>query len=475
MSNYFFLNYQEKSVNFASPKIWTLLQIAILVLPIIPALGTILIFITTIWTGIKYTKIACQSILNKLLAILTLWLIFTAFLAPYPSEAFLGLANYLPFFLAFSSIHLLFNNPSQLRQIAWLIVISSFFVVILGLGQLFLNWHIPYILGWELVTGGEPKGRMSSVFIYANFLAIYLQIVFIFALGLIIEFYQNLRNKKPVFKTLFDPNFPFLFTQRIKNNSNNSVPPYQNVSEQLIFKLNSYQNQVFVFLILTLILTSIGLILTSSRNSWLISFIAVIAFLLYLGWHKIILALGTMILTIIWSAIGPDPVKIGLRKIIPISIWGRLSDEIYPDRTVESLRITQWKFTIELIKEHPLTGWGLRNFTPLYEEKWGLWLGHPHNLFLMFTAETGFIGMILLGSFVGLILYKNILLLKELSIKHQDHLIIFTYLIAFGSCILFNLFDVSLFDLRVNILTWILLFALGGITKFFKSKVGFFS
>ena len=177
-----------------------------------------------------------------------------------------------------------------------------------------------------------------------------------------------------------------------------------------------------------------------------------------------------MILTIIWSAIGADPVKTWLRQIIPMSIWGRLSDEIYPDRTVESLRITQWKFTIELIKKHPLTGWGLRNFTPLYEEKWNLWLGHPHNLFLMFTAETGFIGMILLGSFVGLILSKNMLLLKQLSIKHQDHLIIFTYIIAFGSCILFNCFDVSLFDLRVNILTWILLFALGGITKFLKLK-----
>ncbi len=470
MSNYSFFDYQEKSVNFASPKIWTLLQIAIFVLPIIPALGTILIFIVTISTWIKYSKIACQSILNKLLGILTLWLIFTAFLAPYPGEAFLGLANYLPFFLAFSSIHLLFNNPSQLRQIAWLIVISSFLVVILGLGQLFLNWHIPYILGWDLVTGGVPKGRMNSVFIYANFLAIYLQIVLILGLGLGLEFYQNLREKKPVFKSLFDPHFPFLFTERIKNKSNNTVSPNQNVSEQLIFKLNSYQNQVFGFLILTLILDSIGLILTSSRNSWLISFIAVICFLFNRGWHKIILALSTMILTIIWSAIGADPVKTWLRQIIPMSIWGRLSDEIYPDRTVESLRITQWKFTIELIKKHPLTGWGLRNFTPLYEEKWNLWLGHPHNLFLMFTAETGFIGMILLGSFVGLILSKNMLLLKQLSIKHQDHLIIFTYIIAFGSCILFNCFDVSLFDLRVNILTWILLFALGGITKFLKLK-----
>ena len=163
------------------------------------------------------------------------------------------------------------------------------------------------------------------------------------------------------------------------------------------------------------------------------------------------------------SAIGDDPVQTWLRKIIPMYIWGRLSDEMYPDRPVEMLRITQWKFTINLIQEHPFTGWGLRNFTPLYEQTSNLWLVHPHNFYLMFTAETGIIGIALLGIFIGIIIYQNLLLLKQLTSKPQDYLIIFTYLIAFASFMLFNCFDVILFDLRVNVLTWILLFALGGL------------
>jgi O-antigen ligase len=116
---------------------------------------------------------------------------------------------------------------------------------------------------------------------------------------------------------------------------------------------------------------------------------------------------------------------------------------------------------------------GITQFYPLYENQWNIWLGHPHNLFLMFTAETGVIGIIFLSSFVGWIMVKNIILLKQLSRKNvaslfpEDRLILFTYLIAFGSCILFNCFDVSLFDLRVNIFTWLLLFALGGIIKVF--------
>jgi len=434
--------FAQKSIKFPPPKIWILFQVGVLIFPIIPSFGGVLIFITIILRWIKYNKINQKSLLNKILAVLSIWLIITSCFATYAQEAFLGLANYLPFFFAFSSLYLLFNHPSQLRQIAWLMVIPSFFVVILGLGQLFLNWHIPYLLDWELVTGGVPKGRMSSVFLYANFLAIYLQITFILALGLWVEIYQNLIQKKSLFSNLNHPNYPFIFPEKFNN---------------------FYQNQIFIFLNVTLILDIIGLILTSSRNSWLISFIAVICFLFDRGLYQIILGLISMILTIIWSAIGADPVKTWLRKIIPMYIWGRLSDEMYPDRPVEMLRITQWKFTINLIQEHPFTGWGLRNFTPLYEQTSNLWLGHPHNFYLMFTAETGIIGITLLGIFIGIIIYQNLLLLKQLTSKHQDYLIIFTYLIAFASCMLFNCFDVSLFDLRVNVLTWILLFALGGL------------
>ena len=444
---------------YSSPKIWILWQIGVLILPIIPSLGTILIVLIAIINWIKYKKLLCKQPLNLLLGILSLWLIFTAFLAPYPSEAFLGLANYLPLFFGFSSIHIIFSTLTQLRQIAWLIVIPSFLVVILGLGQLFLGWYIPPILGWELVTGGEPTGRMSSVFIYANFLAIYLQIVLILALGLWLEIYIHFKEKKFIFKSIEDFNFPFILLviiQKIK------------LTKNFIWDFNKDESKIFIFLSIGILLDSIGLILTSSRNSWIVLFLGIIAFLLYLGWNKFILALGIMISAILWSSFGSDPLKTWLRKIIPIYIWSRLSDEMYPNRPIETLRTTQWNFAWNLIKESPITGSGLRNFTPLYETKWNLWLGHPHNLFLMFTAETGFVGMILLSSFVGWIIIQSVLLLKRFSA--QSNIILFSYIVAFSSCILFNCLDVSIFDLRVNILSWILIFTLGGITSFYNSS-----
>jgi hypothetical protein len=52
---------------------------------------------------------------------------------------------------------------------------------------------------------------------------------------------------------------------------------------------------------------------------------------------------------------------------------------------------------------------------------------------------------------------------KDKSQWHQDKLIIFSYLLAFAGCTLFNMFDVTLFDLRVNTLGWLILSAICGV------------
>jgi hypothetical protein len=44
-----------------------------------------------------------------------------------------------------------------------------------------------------------------------------------------------------------------------------------------------------------------------------------------------------------------------------------------------------------------------------------------------------------------------------------DRLIFFSYLLAFAACTLFNTVDVTLFDFRVNTISWLLLAAICGI------------
>ena len=349
-------------------------------------------------------------------------------LADRPVESLLGLANLLPFFCLFAALSILLQQPSQLRRLAWLFVLQSLPIIILGLGQMYANWSIPNILGWRLIPQGVPPGRMSSLFIYANFLAIYLLLILNLGLGLWITAYQSWCLQK-----------------------------------------NKQQGWILGFLTLILISSAIALILTSSRNAWGIAVFNAIAFALYLGWRWLVYAMVAAATAIGWASFGASFGQQWLRKIVPAYFWLRLADESYI-RPVETLRITQWQFCLDLIRQRPLTGWGLRNFTPLYEGKMNVWFGHPHNLFLMLTAETGIVGLLLLSTIVGWVMIKSILSIGldrySSSSLSGDRSILFTYIMAFTSCILFNLLDVTIFDLRINTMGWILFSAITGMVLY---------
>ena len=396
-----------------------------LILPIIPLVGEIGLVIVLVNIWFKQYHQIIKNPLNWGLGIFALWLIVISALADKPIESWLGLANFLPFFLLFAAVSRLIRQPSQLRRLAWLFVIPSLPIIILGFGQMYGNWSIPNLLGWELIPQGIPPGRMSSVFNNCNFLAIYLVLIFNWGLGLWIATYQSWR---------LEP-----------------------------------KKQGWSLLLLTLILIgSLSTIaLTSSRNAWGITFLSLISFALYLGWRWLVYAALTATTAVGWASFGSLWGQEWLRKIVPAFFWARLSDEMYI-RPVETLRITQWRFCLDLIQQRPFTGWGLRNFTPLYQEKMNVWLGHPHNLSLMLTAETGIFGMLLLAVIVGWVMVKAVLLVsfsngaksEKLSI---DRLILFTYIMAFTSCILFNLLDVTIFELRINTIGWLVFSAITGI------------
>ena len=369
----------------------------------------------------NYQKIAA-SFLNRTWIILAGLLMLSSIWTEYPQSAWLGLANFLPYFGLFMSFRYLITKSIQLQQLSWLLILPSLPIVILGLGQLFLAWDTPVwletVLGWDLVPLGVPAGRMSSVFIYTNFLAIYLAIAFSLTVGL---WWLTWGQKSTRFKT-----------------------------------------QSLCFLTLILVADISGLILTSSRNAWGLAIFGLMAYALYFGWQWLVWGVIGAATAILWASFVPNLGGIQLRQIVPAFIWQRLSDQLY-ERPVETLRITQWQFCWDLIKQRPLLGWGLRNFTPLYETKMNIWLGHPHNLFLMFGAEAGIFALLLLMIIVATIMFKAFRLSLTRS-NYEFNLILFSYLIAFTSCILFNLTDVTIFDLRVNTLTWILL-AISGVTN----------
>ena len=407
----------------AIDRTWLCFSLSVLVFPLFPAGGALGLVIVLLRVWQANFKRIINSSLNRGLAILTVLTVVSSALAHQSASAGLGLANFVPFFALFAALRCLIKHPVRLTQLSWLLILPSLPVVILGLGQLFINWDTPElvesVLGWQLVPLGIPPGRISSVFIHANFLGIYLAIALCLTFGLWLDWHIKDKLKR---------------------------------------------KSIYTLVLLTIILFADlgGLVLTSSRNAWGLVIISFMAYAVYLGWYWLVGGVTAAATVILWASFVPDLGGKQLRTVVPTFIWARLSDRMYPDRPIETLRITQWQFCWDLIQERPFWGWGLRNFTPLYEAKSSFWFGHPHNLFLMLGAETGIIAVLLLLAIVGSIMIcATRLLLNE----GQPKLILFSYMLAFTCCIIFNLTDVSIFDLRMNTIGWILLAAISGVAN----------
>ncbi|MDJ0616714.1 MAG: O-antigen ligase family protein [Calothrix sp. MO_192.B10] len=457
---------------------WHCIQLGLLILPLLPSVGAIFIGVALIFTWLQNYHTIIRHPLNWGFVLLSLLLIISASFAFDKTEAFLGLFNFLPFFLAFAGFSSLIQKPCQLRRISWILVITSVPVVVMGWGQLFWGWTTPplweSIFGWTIAPGGNPPGRMASVFMYANTLAVYLVIVFVLGLGLWLQGYQQLRTK---LLTPLQGNYKgqmksegrgkreegFMFVRGLEDSQTPSV-----VNDgACIHKAEAFGHSYplgFLFLGAIAIANFTALILTNSRNAWAIGAIACLVYSIYQGWRILVAGVAGVVATIAVAAFAPSPIAEVFRKFVPAFFWARLNDQMYPDRPLALMRTTQWHFAWDLTWQRPWTGWGLRNFTQLYQDQMDIWLGHPHNLFLMLSSETGLPATIL---FCGLFAWIAIASIKRLRnqeiLKVQDRVILFSYILLLGCLVLLNTFDVSIFDFRMNVLSWVLLSGLAGV------------
>jgi O-antigen ligase len=401
---------------------WNIYLLNLLIFPFLPTWGGIGISLALLATLKQDFKLLITNKFYRIVGVFLLWIILVSFFAYKPLDTWLAVANLAAHLLSFVGFSLLIQTPQQLKKIAQILLLGSIPVVILGLGQMWLGWTTPESLiplfGWQLLPTGNPPGRMASTFMYANILAGYLIMIFSLGLGLFLHYLKG---------------------------------------------ENKYIKYILAFL---LILIAIAMILTNSRNAWGIMIFSIFVWAIYQQWWIIVGGVTTIFTMIMTAAFAPNSIAEIFRVIVPRFIWARLNDQMFPDRPNETLRATQWQFATQMTIEKPFTGWGLRSFSALYEQKTGFWLGHPHNLYLMLTAETGIISTLFLFAIVGFILGKAILLMLKLT--GEEKLIIFSYLITFVGCMLFNTVDVTWFDFRVNTLSWMILGALLGVINNYK-------
>jgi O-antigen ligase len=357
---------------------------------------------------------------------LSLWMIFTTIIAFNPAVAAGGLANFLPYFLVAATTSYIIRTPTQFIHFLWLLVLSSVMVSGFGLLQAVLDRPdliFPKVIfdSYPIPMGFSPDRRIQSFFGHFNETAAYLLMI------LPIAFHFALGKVKSISK-----------------------------SQQVIAAL-------------ALALGTCVLILTSSRNAWGIAILGAVALAFYYRQWKFVAGFGIVMIIIAWGVFGQ---KFGLggevvRSLLPEGFVNRLASSIDPqlgDYASTAGRLNVWQFALSLISQHPLQGWGLRNF-PLVAQSFGhdlRGLPHEHNLYLAIAVGSGIPALL---GFVGIIGWTIWTSLKSAIAKDTEGMMV-VVVISVMLFLMTGWLDLVLYEPRLSMMLWFLLGSMYGL----KSK-----
>jgi putative inorganic carbon (HCO3(-)) transporter len=237
--------------------------------------------------------------------------------------------------------------------------IKRFILFTLGFGFLIgLNGIIQYILGFDLIRQRtinllDPLYRGSSSFRHSNDFGAYLVLIISLTLGLLFSTSRGIRQR--------------------------------------------------ILLVIVLLTTGWCIYATDSRGAWL-SILAAVAILAVLKSRKLIYAL--LILILLSPIYIPDNIKQRCSEMFTVEEGGTVWQ-----------RTKLWSGAVEMIKEHPVVGFGVNTYTknfPDYKPKDYADVIYTHNCYLHMAVEIG-----LIGSLIFLIF----LLRLYLSVWHKCRLL----------------------------------------------------
>jgi O-antigen ligase len=335
-----------------------------------------------------------------------------------PLLAWVGLGNWLPLFWGFWGFQPYVVDPPARRRIGLVIAAGTVPVLVTGLGQLWLGWHGPWqILGgaviWHLKEGGNPTGRLSGLFDYANITAAWLSLSWPLLLAALIACWRNWRERMA------------------------------GSGWRLLVVLGLVVAQVA------------SMVLTDSRNAWGVMLMAVPLVSGPASWIWLLPLLALGLLPVLLATLPGVPALLQdpARALVPQSIWGRLNDlNHHSQRKLASLRITQWSVASGLIAERPWLGWGAAAFSVIYPLRTGRWHGHPHNIGFDLAFSHG---LPVAALVVALVLWLYIRGVRQGMLKG----LVFDRAWWTASFMLAALHatDIPMYDSRINIAGWVLL------------------
>ncbi|QEY32604.1 O-antigen ligase domain-containing protein [Synechococcus sp. RSCCF101] len=398
----------------ASPLGWRCFQIGLLLLPSSALLASAL-FVVALVLGCRGRSPWWRDSCNRVLLVVATLMLLGTLRADRADLAWAGLANWLPFFWGFWGFQPYVAAPPARRRAALWLVAGTVPVILTGLGQMWAGWRGPWqLLGgliiWHMSPGGEPEGRLSGLFDYANIAGSWLALVWPLALAALLQ--RGLSRGRR----------------------------------------------------LTVLLIAAGLVaallLTDSRNAWGALLLALPLVAGPASWLWLLPVLLLALLPVLVAVLPgvPSGWQEAARALVPEGIWGRLSDAKHAaERVPASTRLGQWGVALGLIGERPWLGWGAAAFTVLYPARTGQWHGHPHNLPIEMAVSFGVpAALLLVGMVVGL--------LGRSARRGMAGGALFERAWWAAALVLLSLHatDIPLYDSRLNIAGWILLAGLRG-------------
>jgi O-antigen ligase len=356
---------------------------------------------------------------------LSLWMIFTTIIAFNIPTAAGGLANFLPYFFLTAITSYIIRTPTQFIHFLWLLVLSSLMVSGFGVLQAVIDrpdWIFPKVIfdSYPIPMGFSPDRRIQSFFGHFNETAAYLLMILPIAL------HFALGKVKSISK-----------------------------SQQAIAAI-------------ALALGTCVLILTGSRNAWGLAILGAVALAMYYRQWQLVAGFGIISLLITWGVFGQ---KFGLggeavRSLLPEGFVNRLASTVDPSLGAYAStadRLNVWQFALSLISQHPIQGWGLRNF-PLVAQSMGYdlrGLPHEHNLFLAIAVGAGIPALL---GFIGIIGWTIWTSLKSALIKDSEGMIV-VVTIGVMLFLMSGWLDLVLYEPRLSMVLWLLLGGMYGLTR----------
>ena len=387
---------------------WALFQLGLFLLPSSALLASLLLFPALLVGSMRREGPLWADPWNAPLLFAAVAMLLGCFGAYSGSLAWAGLANWLPFFWGFWGFQPYVADARARRRAGLCLVAGTVPVLVTGLGQLWWGWQGPWqlfggLIIWYVTPGGEPSGRLSGLFDYANIAGAWLAMVWPFALAALVQ--------------------PGLSVRR----------------RAVVVVLAAAQVA--------------ALLLTDSRNAWGALVLAVPVVLGPPSWPWLLPLLLLALLPVLLAVLPGVPLVLQqpARALVPDGIWSRLTDSRYgAERAVASTRLSQWGVALQLIGERPWLGWGAAAFSVLYPLRTGKWHGHAHNLPLELAVSHGLpVALAVIGLVLALLITSLRLGLRGLF-ERAWWAAVLILVVLHGT-------DMPFFDSRLNIAGWILL------------------